>query len=394
MALTTGIVDERWRRNPGLRSTGDVAPLPAPATEVASVEPGRFTYKGTPGQFKRTSGGGNEVQAFTRAVLAGKDLGAPTSYGGQAPLRPEELAQSEARVGQGQQDFANPIHVIKGMTSLYQGPQAGEVFAAPGQANQAFRRDSGANFVPAGGPLAGQIHQQRLDEIAAQGKSQEATMAGNLMTSKKNLESFMNRVQSDPRFYKEGPEGMTPVVPGLGQMLLGFKAMGEADPEKAWQAFEAKAARHLDETKWVNDQGVLKVIENLGRQGFVLTPGQKAWLSTPQTDPEAEKKRRDTILQWVNPAAIPGGQPPTVQPNPGASSLQERAGQDKLVPMSARQPSVSATPTAAPTTAPPAASAFLLRPDQIGRLNEGSQNEELKKKLSNLSADLEKRLYR
>ena len=59
-------------------------------------------------------------------------------------MRPEEIAQSEARVDQGQQDFAKPIQVIRRMTSTYQGPQAGEEFASPGQAAQAFRRDNGA----------------------------------------------------------------------------------------------------------------------------------------------------------------------------------------------------------------------------------------------------------
>jgi len=65
-------------------------------------------------------------------------------------------------------------------------------------------------------------------------------MAGDLMTRKKNSEAFMNRIQSDPRFYKEGPEGLQPIIPGLGQLVLGFKAMGESDPDKAFQAFEEK----------------------------------------------------------------------------------------------------------------------------------------------------------
>jgi len=367
------------RRN--LRLSAGAAPSPE--------TPSRFTYTGVPGQFKRQAESGPEVQAFTRSVLAGKDLGAPASYGGQAPLRPEEIAQSEARVGK-TQDFTKPIQVIRRMTSTYQGPQAGEEFATPGQANQAFRRDQGADFVPAGGPLAAQLHEQRLDEIAAQGKSQEAALAGTLMTGKKNLESFMNRVQSDPRFYKEGPEGMAPVSPGLGQLLLGFKSLGEADPEKAWQAFEAKATRHLDEAKWVNDQGVLKVIENLGKQGFILTPGQKAWLSTPQTDPEAERKRRDTILQWVNPAAIPGGTQPVAQPmnQPRGSSLQERAGINNLVPPEGRLRPFSLPPATASTLG-------LMRPDQINQITEGYRKDtELKKKLSGLSADLEERLRR
>ena len=152
-------------------------------------------------------------------------------------------------------------------------------------------------------------------------------MANDLMTRKKNPEAFMNRIQSDPRFYKEGPEGLQPVIPGLGQLLLGFKAMGEADPEKAFQAFEAKATAPHRRNEHINDQGVTKAVENLTNAGFTLTPGQKAWMATPQADPEAEKKRRDTILQWVNPTAIPGqrgtGAPaPTDLPN--RLSLEEQ----------------------------------------------------------------------
>ena len=256
----------------------------------------------------RNTGGAKAAEAhLTQANASGARLGDPTSYGGQAPLRPEEIAQSEARVDQGQQDFAKPIQVIRRMTSTYQGPQSGEEFASPGQAAQAFRRDNGADFVPEGGAKLAMQQAGRLEEIAAQGKSQEASMAGDLMTRKKNSEAFMNRIQSDPRFYKEGPEGLQPVIPGLGQLVLGFKAMGESDPDKAFQAFEGKALRHIDETKHINDQGVATAVTNLTNAGFTLTPGQKAWMATPQADPEAEKKRRDTILQWVKPTAIPGG---------------------------------------------------------------------------------------
>jgi hypothetical protein len=284
--------------------------------------PGAFSYSGIPGKFRSTPNEkGADVQAFGKASLAGKRLGDESSYGGQAPLRPEEIAQSEARVGQGQQDFTKPVQVIRRLTSTYQGPQAGEEFASPGQAAQAFRRDNGAPFVPEGGAKLNLQHQNRLEEIAAQGKSQEAGMAGDLMTRKKNSEAFMNRIQSDPRFYKETPEGLQPVIPGLGQLVLGFKAMGESDPEKAFQAFEARATRHIDETKYVNDQGVAKAVENLTKNGYTLTPGQKAWLATTQTDPEAEKKRKDTILQWVNPTAIPGTQTGAKATTPGGAVI-------------------------------------------------------------------------
>jgi hypothetical protein len=360
------------------------------ATEREMMKtPGAFSYSGTPGQFRRTPNDkGADVQAFSKASLAGKRLGDESSYGGQAPLSQGEIAQSESRVGQGQQDFAKPIQVIRRMTSTYQGPQAGEEFASPGQAAQAFRRDDGGDFVPEGGAKLALQHQQKLDEIAAQGKSQEASMAGDLMTRKKNSESFMNRIQSDPRFYKETPEGLQPVIPGLGQLLLGFKAMGEADPEKAFHAFAERATRHIDEAIHINDQGITKAIENLTKAGYTLKPGQKAWLAMPQANPEEEKKRRDTILQWVNPTAIPGqagaaGQPSAqAQPSPLSTrgidiqSLQNRVGGDMGQPK---------------PLAPP--SATFLRPDQMGALTDQFERQAAEKnKLSALSRETEDRL--
>ncbi len=345
------------------------------ATEREQMKtPGAFSYTGVPGQFHRQpQEKGHEVQAFTRAAINSRNLGESTSFGGQVPLRPEEIAQSEARVDRGQQDFARPIAVTRGMTTTYQGPQYGEELATPGQAAQAFRRDAGASFVPAGGAMEAIRHQDKLDEIAAQSKSQEAALAGDMLTRKRNMEAFMNRIQSDPRFYKETPEGMMPVAPGLGQLLLGFKAMGEADPDKAFQAFEARALRHMDETKWVNDQGVTRVVENLTKAGYTLTPGQKAWLSTQQGDPEAEKKRRDTILQWVNPAAIPGGTQGEVQAPARTPALP---GQETLQPLSL-----------------PLGAGFL-RPDQYGRLMEENQKEGARREqLSNLSRELEQQVF-
>ena len=290
--------DERVQaRADAAQALRDTAAAAAPTPEAPETRSFGF----------RNTGGAKAAEGhLTQATAAGARLGDPTSYGGQAPLRPEEVAQSEARVGQGQ-DFAQPIQVIRRMTSTYQGPQSGEELASPGQAAQAFRRDNGADFVPEGGAKLALQQQGRLEEIAAQGKSQEASMAGDLMTRKKNSEAFMNRIQSNPRFYKEGPEGLQPMIPGLGQLVLGFKAMGESDPDKAFQAFEGKAMRHIDETKHINDQGVATAVTNLTNAGFTLTPGQKAWMATPQADPEAEKKRRDTILQWVKPTAIPRG---------------------------------------------------------------------------------------
>jgi hypothetical protein len=341
----------------------------------------------------RSFGFRNTGGAKAQATTAGARLGDPTSYGGQAPLRPEEIAQSESRVDQGQQDFAKPIQVIRRLTSTYQGPQSGEELASPGQAAQAFRRDNGANFVPEGGAKLALQQQGKLEEIAAQGKSQEASMAGDLMTRKKNSEAFMNRIQSDPRFYKEGPEGLQPVIPGLGQLVLGFKAMGESDPDKAFQAFEGKAMRHIDETKHINDQGVATAVTNLTNAGFTLTPGQKAWMATPQADPEAEKKRRDTILQWVKPTAIPGGAGQPGAPGgateaPGQpSALMRTRGTD----MQSLQRGAGAAPLSMGPA--PLSPTSLLRPDQLGNMADQFQRQTAEKnKLAALSKETEDRL--
>jgi len=341
----------------------------------------------------RNTGGAKAAEAhLTQANLSGARLGDPSSYGGQAPLRPEEVAQSEARVDQGQQDFAKPIQVIRRMTSTYQGPQSGEEFASPGQAAQAFRRDNGADFVPEGGAKLAMQQAGRLEEIAAQGKSQEASMAGDLMTRKKNSEAFMNRIQSDPRFYKEGPEGLQPVIPGLGQLVLGFKAMGESDPDKAFQAFEGKALRHIDETKHINDQGIATAVTNLTNAGFTLTPGQKAWMATPQADPEAEKKRRDTILQWVKPTAIPGGQPGATPGQPPAQPSNPNL-MGRGIDMQSLQRNAEAGPAPLSVGPAPLSPTSLLRPDQLGKMTDQFQRKTAERNnLAALSKDTEDRL--
>jgi hypothetical protein len=216
-------------------------------------------------------------------------------------------------------------------------------------------------------------------------------MAGDLMTRKRNSEAFMNRIQSDPRFYKETPEGLQPVIPGLGQLLLGFKAMGEADPDKAFQAFEERATRHIDESKHINDQGVTMAVENLAKAGFTLTPGQKAWMATPQADPEMEKKRRDTILQWVKPATIPegAGQPGA---QPGTVAPIQPSAMRRGIDMQSLQRNVGGGDAGQPKPLLPSSAAFL-RPDQLGEMTGQFQRQAAEKsKLAALSKETEDRL--
>ncbi|MFZ5452422.1 MAG: hypothetical protein ACOZF2_11230 [Thermodesulfobacteriota bacterium] len=299
-----------------------------------------------------------------------------------------------------------PVHVLRGLRSSYAGGAPGERWGSPQRAAQAIRRATGQEkWIPPEQEMEVLRHQNRLKEIAAQGKSQEAQLAGDMVTRKSNLETFMNRVQSDPRFYKEGPEGLTPVIPGLGQLVLGFKSLGEAEPEKAWQAFEAKALRHLDEGKWVNEQGITTAINNLQKAGYSLTPGQKNWLLSQQPEAEMEKKRRDTIIQWANPTSIPDRTSQTTSKGPGpqqvsplslegnAPVLYARPGQP-LLTGAGRPQSVNMAPLR-PLSVPLGAGG--LRPDQYSRMVEDRQREQQqetarKKQMAELSSELERRI--
>jgi len=299
-----------------------------------------------------------------------------------------------------------PVHVLRGTRSSYAGGAPGEEWGSLQRAAQAINRatDQG-EYAPPGASMEALKHQNKLDEITAQGKSQEAQLAGDMMTRKRNLETFMNRVQSDPRFYKEGPEGLAPAIPGLGQLVLGFKSLGEAEPEKAWQAFEAKALRHLDEGKWVNEQGITTAIDNLQKAGYTLTPGQKNWLLSQHPDAGMEKKRRDTIIQWANPTSIPDGTPGGTPQGRGPLQVSPLSLEGNAQPIYVR-PGQPLSPGAGlpqpgnmaplrPLSGPLGAGS--LRPDQYSRMIEDQQREQQqeaarKKQLGELSTELERRI--
>lgn len=245
------------------------------------------------------------------------------------------------------------------------------------------------------------IMRARAEMMRASGEGGTVALNRDIIRQKQNLDAFTNRIQSDPRFYKETAEGMVPVTPGLGQIVLGHRTLGMADPEGAFKSFEPQALRHIDESKYVNEQGIGTAVSNMTKAGYTLTPGQKAWLTTEQGDTAAEKKRRDTILQWAKPASVPQGNP---QPVPG--------GGEAANPVSLTQPEPLAQPPASyrsrridlqslqgnnPTNPSPpiSVSALAFRPDQVGKLSEGFQSQlAQKKKLSALSQDIEGRLGR
>jgi hypothetical protein len=234
--------------------------------------------------------GGQEMMQLGLAALRGRELGEPISYGGQAPLKPEEMEAARGRVAAGQQEFAEPIPVMRGMTTTYQGPRAGAEFATEGQARQAFRREQGAEYVSPGLP-PGMTHM--MDE----------------KVKARNLEGFTNRILGDEmgRFSQRDPEGRLMVNPIFEPLLLRLQERAMVDPEGAWAEFERQAPRMLQESKLVNEKGIAQAMENFHRtMGRPLTDTEKRFLE-PQDDPEAEKARRTWIVQWATHTPGQGG---------------------------------------------------------------------------------------
>jgi hypothetical protein len=113
-------------------------------------------------------------------------------------------------------------------------------------------------------------------------------------------------------------------------------------------------------------------------------------MATPQADPEAEKKRRDTILQWVKPTAIPGGQAGAEAGAPGQPSAlsqpQPFGNRERIDIQSLQGGAGQPNPLAPP-------SATFLRPDQMGALTDQFQRQTAEKnKLAALSKETEDRL--
>jgi len=169
---------------------------------------------GRPGyvQTEKPAGQGREAQAFTRATELGKQLGSPESYGGQRPLQPQEITASKNLMASGQQEFAQPIAVTRGMTTTYQGPKYGQEYASSGQANQAFRSQQeptdSNKYIPSGegGGRGGAIAEYRIDKA----------------TKEENYRNAMNDILGHPsgKYIYRNPDGTAALDQKTGELQL------------------------------------------------------------------------------------------------------------------------------------------------------------------------------
>lgn len=114
-----------------------------------------------------------EKLRLTLAALRGYDLGEPPSYGGQKPLTPKEVQQVR-QTGMPLGGTGEPVEIIRGTTASYAGPRAGEEYLTPGQARQAFRRDLGEAYQPAGAELTKYQAAATLSALKKQAESETA----------------------------------------------------------------------------------------------------------------------------------------------------------------------------------------------------------------------------
>lgn len=102
-----------------------------------------------PSGFRNT--GWMKIVAARDAAIKANDaaLGSPQSYRGGALSPGTPIPEDRLDTGPGT-NFSNPIQIIRGMQSTWQGPNPGEEFGSPLRANQAFNRQ-GQNLAVAAG---------------------------------------------------------------------------------------------------------------------------------------------------------------------------------------------------------------------------------------------------
>lgn len=265
--------------------------------------------------------GTQEAQAFTRAILAGRELGEPTSFGGQKPLTAKELETAGQRVAAGQQEFAAPIPVMRGMTTTYQGPRTGTEYASEGQAIQALRREQGAGeYVPPGGSLAG-----------LQGKTAGIHHMIDERVKARNLESFTNQILGDEfgRFSQRDAQGKLVLNPAFEPLLLRLREQAMLDPAAAFQEFERQAPRLLEESRLLTNEGVAAAAKNYTAANKLTLADPNSFikrLMTPRTDPNEERERRDFIVKWAQATPAPPPLRPTATPPPLRPTIAQTIG--------------------------------------------------------------------
>jgi len=248
-----------------------------------------------------------EMIAGGRALLAGQQLGTPDSYGGAGPLTLAQAGKSRERFAAGQQDFAQPIPVTRGMTTTYQGPMYGEELATPGQAAQAFRREQGAKYK--GGDTDARASE--VDYII-----DEKGMA-------RNVEDYTHGLfGAKPELFQVMPDGKPQIKPEFSYLFHRHLRDARGKPDKAIEGFLKDLEGHTQEQevkKYLTPEGRAKAMTNFkATMGRDLSPDELRWLDNAN-DPAT----RQFIYQWAT--FTPPARPMGVQGQVGGPAVGQGA---------------------------------------------------------------------
>jgi len=235
---------------------------------------------GRPGyvQTEKPAGPGREAQAFTRATELGKQLGSPESYGGQKPLQHQKITAYKNLMASGQQEFAQPIAVTRGMTTTYQGPKYGQEYASSGQATQAFRREQGAKYA---GETSGK-------DVGIQAVLDDKTR-------QRNKEYYLNDIlKQRPDLFVIDAKGEPQIKPDYMHLLRGNLRLAEEKPDYAVKSFMGE----LD--PWENKLR----IKGLEKNPDALSEAKSKFKLWQQRDISNEElgriQKQGRLGEWIN----------------------------------------------------------------------------------------------